>query len=112
MTNRLWGSLFENMVVIEALKDRLNQGESTEMYFYRDSDGHEVDLLLPHAGRLRAIEIKAGATVNPDYFKGLKKFASQYPNACEGGSVIYGGEQHQSRSDWPVFSWKTLARRP
>jgi predicted AAA+ superfamily ATPase len=108
----LWGSLFENMVVIEALKDRLNQGESTEMYFYRDSDGHEVDLLLPHARRLRAIEIKAGATVNPDYFKGLKKFAALYPSACDGGCVIYGGQENQSRSDWPVFSWKTLARRP
>ena len=108
----LWGSLFENMVITEALKDRLNQGESAEMYFYRDSDGHEVDLLLPTGGRMRAIEIKAGATVNPDYFKGLKKFAAQYPDACDGGSVIYGGEQNQSRSDWPVFSWQTLAHRP
>ena len=107
----LWGSLFENMVVIEALKDRLNQGESTEMYFYRDSDGHEVDLLLPHAGRLRAIEIKAGATVNPDYFKGLKKFAALYPSACDGGCVIYGGQENQSRSDWPVFGWQTLTKR-
>ncbi len=104
----LWGSLFENFIIIEAMKDRLNAGESAEMYFYRDSEGNEVDLLLPTGGKLHAIEIKAGATVNPDYFKGLKTFASHHPQAIAGGNVIYGGTQNQARSDWPVYSWQQL----
>lgn len=107
----LWGSLFENFVIMEAMKDRLNEGESAEMYFYRDSDGNEVDLLLPVGGKMHAIEIKAGATVNPDYFKGLKNFASHHPNAVSGGSVIFGGAQGQQRSDWPVYSWLTLQNK-
>lgn len=107
----LWGSLFENMVVMEALKDRLNQGESAQLFFYRDSEGHEVDLLLPVGGRMHAIEIKAGATVNPDYFKGLHRFAAKYPHACASGCVIYGGEHSQARSDWPVVSWQRLLKR-
>jgi predicted AAA+ superfamily ATPase len=108
----LWGSLFENFVIMEALKDRLNAGESPEMYFYRDSDGNEVDLLLPTGGKLHAIEIKAGATVNPDYFKGLKTFAAHNPNAMVGGSVVYGGTQSQGRSNWNVHSWLDLQYRP
>ena len=104
----LWGSLFENFIIMEAMKDRLNAGESAEMYFYRDSEGNEVDLLLPTSGQLHAIEIKAGATVNPDYFKGLKTFASHHPHAIAGGNVIYGGTQNQYRSDWPVYSWQQL----
>lgn len=76
----LWGSLFENFIVMEALKDRLNAGESAEMYFYGDSEGNEVDLLLPTGGKLHPIEIKAGATVNNDFFKGLKTFAAQTVN--------------------------------
>ena len=108
----LWGSLFENFIIMEALKDRLNAGESTEMYFYRDSEGNEVDLLLPTGGRLHAIEIKAGATVNPDYFKGLKTFAAHHPKAIAGGSVVYGGTQSQSRSVWPVQSWQALRIKP
>ena len=104
----LWGSLFENFIIMEAMKDRLNAGESAEMYFYRDSEGNEVDLLLPTGGKLHAIEIKAGATVNPDYFKGLKTFASHHPQAITGGNVIYGGFQSQHRSDWPVYSWQNL----
>ena len=108
----LWGGLFENFVIMEALKDRLNAGESAEMYFYRDSDGNEVDLLLPTGGKLHAIEIKAGATVNPDYFKGLKTFAAHHPQVLAGGGVVYGGIQSQSRSDWPVHSWLNLQYGP
>lgn len=108
----LWGSLFENFIIMEALKDRLNAGESPEMYFYRDSDGNEVDLLLPTGGKLHAIEIKAGATVNPDYFKGLKTFAAHHPQAIAGGSVLYGGTQSQNRSDWNVHSWLDLQYGP
>jgi uncharacterized protein len=108
----LWGSLFENFIIMEALKDRLNSGESAEMYFYRDSEGNEVDLLLPTGGKLHAIEIKAGATVTPDYFKGLKTFSTHHPNALTGGGLVFGGAQGQNRSDWPVHSWLQLRFRP
>jgi len=107
----LWGSLFENFIIMEALKDRLNAGASAEMYFYRDSEGNEVDLLLPVGTKMHAIEIKAGATVNPDYFKGLKTFAAHHPSAVAGGSVVFGGTQSQNRSDWPVHSWLELQTR-
>ena len=108
----LWGSLFENFVIMEAMKDRLNAGESAEMYFYRDSEGNEVDLLLPTGGRMHAIEIKAGATVNPDYFKGLKTFAAHQPGAFASGCVVFGGTHGQGRRDWPVFSWLQLRNKP
>jgi hypothetical protein len=104
----LWGGLFENFMVMEAIKDRYNQGENAPVYFYRDAIGHEVDLLVPTAGKFRALEIKAGATVNPDYFKALRQFSRDYPTQMESGGVLYGGQQNQLRSDWPVWSWQTL----
>jgi predicted AAA+ superfamily ATPase len=107
----LWGSLFENFIVMEAIKDRLNSGESPKMYFYRDSEGNEVDLLMPVGARMHAIEIKAGATANPDYFRWLKTFAIHHPSALAGGCVLFGGDQGQSRSDWPAFSWCSLLCR-
>jgi predicted AAA+ superfamily ATPase len=107
----LWGALFENFVVMEALKDRFNQGENSPLYFYRDAEGNEVDLLMPVGRQLHAIEIKAGGTVNPDYFKGLKRFDAHHPRALISGCVVFGGEQSQMRSPWPVHSWLTLARQ-
>ncbi len=104
----LYGSLFENLVVIEALKDQLNHGSGHPLYFYRDSGGQEVDLLISHGSGLGAFEIKAGQTVNPDYFKGLRALKALHPHSVDCGGVIYGGEQGQARSDWPVSSWRTL----
>lgn len=108
----LWGNLFENFIVMEALKDKVNQGDNTPMYFYRDSTGNEVDLLLPAGGKYRALEVKAGATVNPDYFRGLVQFSKVHGDKMEGGCVIYGGKQGQSRSNWPVWSWRILLKQP
>lgn len=105
----LCGALFENLVVAEILKQQYNQGLPGDLYFYRDATGNEVDLLLPAGRRFHAIEIKAGATVNPDYFRGLKAFARAFPEAIESSGVIYGGDRGQPRSDWPVTSWRALA---
>ncbi len=104
----LWGALFENFVVMEALKDRFNQGENSPLYFYRDSEGNEVDVLMPVGRQLHAIEVKAGATVNPDYFKGLKRFDAHHPGSVLSACVVFGGAQSQARVPWPVHSWLVL----
>ena len=104
----LLGGLFENLVVMEALKARFNRGESAEMYFYRDAPGNEVDLLTPVGRQFQAVEIKAGTTVNPDYFRGLRAFAAAFPDSIASGGVIYGGDTNEVRSDWPVFSWRQI----
>lgn len=106
----LWGALFENFVVIEAMKDRFNQGDAGPMYFYRDAVGNEVDLLLPAGRQFHGIEAKAGATVNPDYFRGLDAFERAYPGTLAGGGVVTGGNSSEARTRWQVWSWKRLAQ--
>jgi predicted AAA+ superfamily ATPase len=109
----LWGSLFENLIVMEALKHQYNRGDARPAYFYRDSTGNEVDLLLPTDGtRMRAIEIKAGATVHGDIFRGLAQFARAHPDHLESGVVVYGGADIQHRSDFHVWPWRTLLAAP
>jgi uncharacterized protein len=107
----LWGHLFENFIVIEALKDQWHFGQTQALHHYRSATGQEVDLLLADGAKVHAIEVKAGATVNPDMFKGLRQFAHDYPEALLSGRVIYGGNASQLRSDWPALSWQTLRSR-
>jgi uncharacterized protein len=102
------GHLFENTLVLDALKQRFNAGESGELYFYRDATGNEVDLLIPNGRQFDAIEMKAGATVNSDYFRGLAAFEKAFPAAIVSGSVVYGGTDTQTRSRWPVRSWRAV----
>ena len=96
----LRGNLFENMVVMEALKYRYNQGKRSNLYFFRDSNGNEVDLIAEQGRNLAAIEIKAGATINPDFFKGLRQFRKVIGEShTVVAGLIYGGEEVQRRSD-------------
>lgn len=105
----LRGNLFENMVIAEVLKYRFNQGKRSNLFFYRDSKGHEVDLLLAEGPDLFPIEIKAGMTVTRDYFKGLAHFARVFPaNIPRGSGLVYGGEDAQKRSDVTVVPFYQL----
>lgn len=88
----LFGGLFENMVVVEALKQRLNSGEMPELYFLRDSQGLEADLVLRASHEnLIPVEIKAGSTWSRDFCKNLLKLRKLSPK-FSGGYVIYSGE--------------------
>lgn len=70
----LLGGLFENLVIIEALKARYNSGNESDLYFFRDQRGFEIDLLLNDNRRLFPFEIKAGKTYSSDYAANLNKF--------------------------------------
>lgn len=91
------GALFENMIVVDMLKTRFNKAKTGNLYFWRDSMGNEIDLLLDNASTLTPIEIKSGQTVTANYFKGLlywNKITQQNM-----GYVVYGGNISQKRSN-------------
>ena len=105
----LRGNLFENMVIAEALKHRFNQGKRSNLFFYRDSKGNEVDLLLVNGLDIFPIEIKAGMTINRDYFKGLKHFAKLFPDHIPWGSgLVYGGKKAQRRTDVSIVPYQQV----
>ena len=97
------------MVVAEALKNRFNQGKRSNFYFYRDSRGNDVDLLLLNGPAIFPVEIKAGMIITRDYFKGLnhfvKLFSDHVPN---GGALVYGGGEAQERTNVSVVPFKRL----
>lgn len=102
----LRGSLFENMVVIEALKYRFNRGERSNLCYYRDSRGHEVDLLVDVAGQLFPVEIKSGATFVSDHFAGIDRLhAVLGAAAVAGGALVYGGTDSFRFKSYSVASF-------
>ncbi|MBI4699471.1 MAG: ATP-binding protein [Nitrospirae bacterium] len=99
----LRGNLFENMAVVEALKYRANSGRRSNLSFYRDSTGNEIDMIYETGPDVFPVEIKAGATITNDYFKGLKNFAKVHPHLPWGGGLIYGGAEVQIRSGYKIY---------
>ena len=110
-THPLKGPLFENLVVIEALKHRYNRGRRSNLHFYRDSGGNEVDLVLSFANRQVGIEIKAGATVSSSFFDGLRRLSAALPEPLASRMLVHGGDQELTREGVIVTTPRGFASR-
>ena len=105
----LLGNIFENMVVIEAVKSAYNRGESPRLSFYRDKSGLEIDLIREYQRRPYAVEIKAGTTFVLDMIRSLKRFQALL-DGFSGGALIYGGEEEFSSDEITVTSYLNTAK--
>ena len=108
MTHPARGQLFETWVVSEFLKYRFNNALSSNLYFWRDSTGHEVDILIEQADKLLPVEIKSGQTVAADFFDSLKKFQKLAGDSVGPAALVYGGAQGQQRETAQVVPWKRI----
>ena len=98
-THPLRGNLFENLVLMEILKYRYNQGKGNNLNFYRDSRGSEIDIIYRVGPHLLPLEVKSGETVASDFFKGFSTFEQVVPDLPFGKAVIYGGDGDETRQD-------------
>ncbi|MBP2833271.1 ATP-binding protein [Aquimarina sp. U1-2] len=90
------GNVFENLIIVEFLKQRFNQGKPNNLYFWRNNTGNEVDIIIDNFEELIPVEIKSGKTITQEYFKGLHYWNKL--TGSLGGMVIYGGSTYQKRS--------------
>lgn len=100
----LRGGLYENLIILEAMKYRLNQGRRPDFYFFRDSHGSEVDLLIREQGRLLPVEIKSSATFSRSFLKGIEGFRRLTPYCLGCGVVLYNGDQHFHVENIHIFN--------
>lgn len=90
--DKMRGHLFENMVIIDYLKRAYNAGRNSSLYFYRDSNGTEVDLLIKNGSTYDCYEIKSSSTFHPDFTKGIRGFEKAFPELTGSKNLIYTGD--------------------
>lgn len=104
----LRGAIFENFVIVEKMKQELNKGHDPSFYFWRDTKGHEVDLVVDQGTWLYPIEIKSSMTFQSKFTKNLKylnNLQERTKNKEPLGSVVYGGDESFDYQDFQVVSW-------
>jgi predicted AAA+ superfamily ATPase len=106
----LRGFLLENLVVLELTKWRFNQGLDPQLYYFRDTQGHEVDLILQLGHELIPFEVKASQTFHLDFLRNLQFFKTLVGNRCPHGYLVYDGEQQQRIADFTVVNYKNLTQ--
>lgn len=104
-THAARGALFETWVFGELYKQRLNAGLPIDLYFWRDSTGNEVDLIVDSAAGLQPIEIKSGSTYAADWAKGLQKWQQLAQGESLRPLLIYGGTESYEREGLEVRAW-------
>ena len=103
----LLGSIFENLVVIEVLKQRYNSGYDANLYFFRDSNGSEIDLLCKTSNGLVGIEIKAASTWHGKFAKQLVRFAAN-SHPLNQSLVVYNGVELELSNGVNAISYNKL----
>lgn len=106
--DKMRGHLFENLVIAEALKKRLNDGREPNMFFFRDAKGNEIDLLTLHGGMLSAYEIKSSATYSTDFEKTLRNAATLINTPVVQRTVIYVGDYQNAAGDIRITNWREM----
>ena len=103
----LAGSLFENYVISEELKRVHHRNERAELYFYRDSNGVEIDLIADYGQHRRLVEIKKTATFRPRMVAALEKLAGEDDEAV----LVYEGEDFPYGGRTQICNWERFLGR-
>ncbi|MDX1914867.1 MAG: ATP-binding protein [Methylophilus sp.] len=107
-THAMRGAIFETYVVSELLKQRYNQGQTNNLYFWRDNVGHEVDVVYETPQGLQAVEIKSGSTFAPDWPNAIHKWQTFAGELSLTPNIIYGGDNSFIRENYQLTSWKNI----
>jgi len=109
-TFHLRGALFESFIVSEYVKGMHHRGMEPDGWFFRDSTGNEVDLIIEQADLLRAVDIKAGRTVSGDAFRGLERYRGWSGIPPERAYLVYSGDETVQRKVARLLSWRDVSR--
>lgn len=101
-------ALFENFVVNEALKSRFNAGRNSNLYFYRDSNQNEIDLLMLESDGIKGMEVKSAMTFHRDFEKSLSRMTQWIQKPMKERAVVYAGDYENVAAEIKLLNYKHL----
>ena len=107
--DKMRGAIFENMIVAEALKHRYNKGQEGGVFFYRDSNQNEVDLLIKQEGELTAIEIKSAMTYSSSFEKVISQLDGWIKTPIKQKIIVYSGDYENLNGNVKLINYKHIA---
>lgn len=106
--DKMRGHLFENLIVTEFLKQRFNHNKEANLYFYRDSNQNEVDILSANGQTMDTYEVKSSMTYHPDFEKELRKINDWIKPTIGRRAVIYTGQMENPSAEIELLNYQHL----
>jgi len=108
----LKGGLFENLVICELLKRRFNAGRDSNLFFFKDGKGNEVDVIVKESTNLFPIEIKSAKTFTRDFLKGIAYFEKIAGDRVPKSYIVYGGDNKKNIGNTRLVPYQHAAQIP
>ena len=112
ITHPLRGNIFETFIISELVKSRMNRGDKPSFFFWRDSNGNEVDLLIEKGIQLYPVEIKSGRTLTNEAYAGLNKWCALAGEKAGKPALIYAGDESFQHKGTGVLGWRDCEQLP
>jgi len=103
----LRGALFENMVINEALKERMNAGKDLNLFFFRDRS-KEVDLIHVQGHELNIYEIKSSKTYHKEFYKGIDYLKNIFGKRITRSALIFDGDSEMSSNGNGAYHFRNF----
>lgn len=100
----MYGSLFENYIISEIYKKQMHVQSGADLFYYRTSNGLEVDLIIDRKTERQYFEIKTSHTYRPEMIRSLLSVKKK----SEQGFLIYRGQPMDSTPDIKIINYKSL----
>ena len=107
--DKMRGAIFENMIVMEAIKHRYNMGLEGGVFFYRDSNQNEVDLLIKQEGELTAIEVKSSMTYSSSFEKTLTQIEGWIKTPISRKAIVYSGDFENTSDNINLINYRHIS---
>ncbi len=102
------GAIFESWVIAELYKSYYHTGKQPAMYYFRDSNNNEIDLILDYGSKVIPIEIKSGQTINTEFFNGIEYWRKLTGLPDSPAALIYGGDSPVIFKGTSVLPWRMV----
>ena len=107
--DKMRGAIFENMIVMETIKHRYNMGLEGGVFFYRDSNQNEVDILIKQEGELTAIEVKSSMTYSSSFEKTLTQIEGWIKPPISKKAIVYSGDFENTSGNINLINYRHIA---
>lgn len=107
--DKMRGAIFENMIVMEAIKHRYNMGLEGGVFFYRDSNQNEVDLLIKQGGELTAIKVKSSMTYSSSFEKALTQIEGWIKTPISKKAIVYSGDFENTSGNINLINYRHIS---
>ena len=107
--DKMRDAIFENMIVMEAIKHRYNMGSEGGVFFYRDSNQNEVDLLIKQEGELTAIEVKSSMTYSSSFEKALTQIEGWIKTPISKKAIVYSGDFENTSGNINLINYRHIS---